>query len=97
MKVKITYPQTKCAYCGTLFTKKHGNQKYCSNHCRKEAEKEQNRNRQLRYYHRHKNRINTTRIGTRTIGPKPNPDPEREAEIVENEITRIGLTQNFIR
>ena len=45
----------------------------------------------LRYYYRHKQRINTTRIGTRTIGPKPHEDKEREAEIVQNEIDRIGL------
>ena len=45
----------------------------------------------MRYYYRHRDRINKTKIGTRTIGPKPNPDPEREAEIINNEIERIGL------
>lgn len=92
MKATIKYPKTKCAYCGKPFTKQHNRQKYCTPECAYEANKEKDRIRHLRYYHRHKKRINHTKTGTRTIGPRPNPNPEREAEIVKNEIERIGLT-----
>ena len=92
MKVNIKYPKAKCKWCGTTYTKQHNRQTYCSEHCRKEARREQNRNHQLRHYHKHKKTIQQKRKGTATIGPKPNPDIEREAEIIENEIRRIGLT-----
>ena len=91
MEVKIKYPTVKCAYCGKPFRKTHNRQIYCSPECSREANREKDRIRHLRYYYRHKQRINTTRIGTRTIGPKPHEDKEREAEIVQNEIDRIGL------
>ena len=94
MEVKIKYPEIKCAYCGKPFTRKHNRQKYCSTECSTNAERENRRKRDYRYYHRHKTRINQTRKGTRSIGPKPNPNPEREAEIIQNEIERIGL--NFL-
>lgn len=92
MEVNIKYPKTKCAYCGKPFTKKHNREKYCSDECRYHAHREKHNIRNRRYYYKHKNRINQTKIGTRTIGPKPNPDPDREAEIVQKEINRIGLT-----
>ena len=95
MKVNIQYPTVKCAYCGKPFEKKHNRQKYCSEECAYHAHLEKHRIRNMRYYYRHRDRINKTKIGTRTIGPKPNPDPEREAEIINNEIERIGLTIHF--
>ena len=91
MEVKIKYPTIKCAYCGKPFTRKHNRQKYCSQECAKKADYDKARTRMYRYYHRHRTRINQTKKGTRTIGPKPNPNPNREAEIVQNEIERIGL------
>ena len=94
MEVKIKYPTIKCAYCGKPFKKHHNRQKYCSTECSTNAERENRRKRDYRYYHRHRTRINQTRKGTRSIGPKPNPDPNREAEIIQNEIERIGL--NFL-
>ena len=94
MKVRIKYPEIKCAYCGKPFKKHHNRQKYCSTECSTNAERENRRKRDYRYYHKHKTRINQTRKGTRSIGPKPNPNPEREAEIIQNEIERIGL--NFL-
>lgn len=95
MKVEIKYPTVKCAYCGKPFEKKHNRQKYCSPTCAENAHREHKRNWAYTYYHKNKKRINTTRIGTRTIGPKPHPDTEREQQIVENEIERIGLTLHF--
>lgn len=95
MKVQIKYPEAKCAYCGQKYTKTHGNQKYCSDYCRKEAEKENTRKRVYKHYYKNKNRINNTRIGTRTIGPHKHPNHEREAEIVQNEVERIGLKLTF--
>lgn len=91
MEVKIKYPKRKCAYCGKEFEKHHNRQIYCSPECSKEANREKDRIRHLRYYYKHKDRINTTKIGTRTIGPRAHQDKEREAEIVQNEIDRIGL------
>ena len=91
MKVKTRYPKQKCAYCGELFTKKHNRQIYCCKECSTEAEREKRRIRDIRYYYKNKDRINKTKIGTRTIGPKANKDKTREAEIVQNEIERIGL------
>ena len=91
MKIDIKYPEKKCAYCGKPFTKKHNRQKYCSKECAYQAHREKHRIRNMRYYYRHRERINKTKIGTRTIGPKPNNNPEREAEILQNEIERIGL------
>ena len=91
MKVKINYPEVKCAYCGKTFERKHNRQKYCSEECAYHAHREKHNIRCRRYYYRHKDRINKTKIGTRTIGPKPNPDPNREAEIIQNEVERIGL------
>lgn len=95
MKVKINYPEVKCAYCGKTFERKHNRQKYCSEECAYHAHREKHNIRCRRYYYRHKDRINKTKIGTRTIGPKPNPDPNREAEIIQNEVERIGLRINF--
>ena len=91
MKVNIKYPEIKCAYCGRTFERKHNRQKYCSEECAYHAHREKHNIRCRRYYYRHKDRINKTKIGTRTIGPKPNPDPNREAEIIQNEVERIGL------
>jgi predicted nucleic acid-binding Zn ribbon protein len=91
MKVNIKYPERKCAYCGKPFERKHNRQKYCSEECAYHAHREKHNIRCRRYYYRHKDRINKTKIGTRTIGPKPNPDPNREAEIIQNEVERIGL------
>ena len=95
MKVNIKYPERKCAYCGKPFERKHNRQKYCSEECAYHAHREKHNIRCRRYYYRHKDRINKTKIGTRTIGPKPNPDPNREAEIIQNEVERIGLRINF--
>ena len=95
MKVEIKYPERKCAYCGKTFERKHNRQKYCSEECAYHAHREKHNIRCRRYYYRHQDRINKTKIGTRTIGPKPNPDPTREAEIIQNEVERIGLRINF--
>lgn len=91
MEARIKYPEVRCAYCGKLYKRKHNRQKYCSDECSKEANREKDRIRHLRYYYKNKNRINTTKIGTRSIGPRANPNKERESEIVRNELDRIGL------
>ena len=91
MKVEIKYPKAKCAYCGKTYKKTHNRQTYCSETCRKNARQEKRRIYDSRYYYKNKNIINKKRIGTRSIGPKPHPDIEREAEIVQNEVERIGL------
>ena len=95
MEVKIKYPKIKCKYCGQEFTKTHNRQVYCGPECAKNAERENRRKRDYKYYHRHKQRINQTKIGTRTIGPRAHTDKNREAEIVQNEIERIGLRLTF--
>ena len=91
MKVQIKYPTAKCQYCGKEYTKQHNRQVYCSPECRNEARRHKRRKYNYKYYHTNKNRLNHKHIGTRTIGPRPNPNTEREAEIVQNEIERIGL------
>jgi len=92
MKVQITYPKKKCPICGKTFTKHHNRQVYCSPECSKEAKKLQDRKARLRWVNKNKKRLYQTQIGTRTIGPRPNPDTDREAEIVQNEKERLGLT-----
>ena len=95
MEVKIKYPQAKCKWCGKTYTKKHNRQTYCSDKCRKEAKKEQNRNNFHRWYHRNKNRPGIhqkNQLGTRPIGAHRHQDPNKEAEVINNEIQRIGLT-----
>jgi predicted nucleic acid-binding Zn ribbon protein len=95
MKIEIKYPQAKCSYCGKTFTKTHNRQTYCSDTCRKYARQEKRRTYDHRYYIKNRDRINHKRLGTRTIGPKPHPDTNREAEIIQNEVERIGLTIHF--
>ena len=93
MKVEIKYPEIKCAYCGKPFERKHNRQKYCSKECRQYARQEKRRQYNYQYYHKNKKRLQHKYPGTRTIGPRPhpNPDPNREAEIIQNEVERIGL------
>ena len=91
MKIQITYPQTKCKYCGKEFTKQHNRQIYCSDECRKHARQEKRRHYNTRYYYRNKKRILNTAIGTRTISPHKHQNNDREAEIIKNEIDHIGL------
>ncbi len=91
MKVEIKYPEAKCSYCGRTFTKKHNRQKYCSEECRQYARQEKRRQYNYQYYHKNKKRLQHKYPGTRTIGPTPHPNPEREAEIIQNEVERIGL------
>ena len=88
MEVQIKYPKAKCKYCGKPYKKQHNRQVYCSQECRKNAKREQDRQAWTRWFHKNKKKLYTTRLGTRTIGPKPNPDPEREAEIIRNEKQR---------
>ena len=95
MKVEIKYPKAKCKYCGKTYTKHHNRQEYCSDTCRKYARQEKKRIYNSRYYYKNRKRLHQTLIGTRTIGPKPNPDKDREADIVRNEVQRVGLTINF--
>ena len=89
MEVKIKYPQVKCAYCGQEFERRHNRQKYCSDHCRKNAKREQDRQAWTRWFHKNKQRLYAKQLGTRTIGPHKHPHNEREAEIVENEKQRL--------
>jgi predicted nucleic acid-binding Zn ribbon protein len=91
MKVNIKYPKAKCKLCGKTYTKKHNRQTYCSDECRKEAKRRQDRQAWTKWFYKNRKTLYQKQLGTRTIGPKPNPDTEREAEIVQNEIRRIGL------
>ena len=95
MKVDIKYPTAKCAYCGKPYTKHHNRQTYCSTECRDNARREKRRQYNTRYYYKNRRRLHQTLIGTRCIGPKPNPNTEREAEIIQNEVERIGLNTTF--
>ena len=91
MEVQIKYPKTKCAYCGRPFTKHHNRQTYCSDECRDNARREKKRTYNSRYYYKNKKRILNTAIGTTTMSPHKHPEHKREAEIVQNEVQRIGL------
>jgi len=95
MKVNIKYPKTKCAYCGKEFEKKHNRQIYCSKQCSDNARKDKKRIYNSKYYYKNKKRILTTAIGTTTMSPNRNPNADREAEIVQNEIERIGLKLSY--
>ena len=91
MKVKIKYPKAKCAYCGKTYTKTHNRQTYCSDKCRDNARKEKRIKYNYKYYTKNKRKIHNTYLGTNSLAPSKNPDNDREAEIVQNEIRRIGL------
>ena len=92
MKVKIEYPKAKCKYCGKPYTKTHNRQVYCSDECRTNAKKEQDTKARLRWVNKNKERLYQTQLGTRTIGPHRHEDNDREAEIVQNEKHRLGLS-----
>ena len=94
MKATIKYPKVKCSYCGNTFTKTHNRQKYCSEHCRKQAKREQDRKAWTRWFHKNKKTLYQTQLGTRTIGPHKHPDNNREQQIVKNEKQRT-LNSNF--
>ena len=40
MKIKIQYPETKCADCGKTFKKTHNRQTYCSTEGRQKGDRE---------------------------------------------------------
>ena len=91
MKVEIKYP---CKWCGTLFTKTHNRQVYCSKTCADEAEKENNRNRRHKWYHKNKHKLTQKQrygLGTGTLGPHKHQDNEKELQTIKNERKRIGI------
>ena len=95
MKIKIQYPETKCAYCGKTFKKTHNRQTYCSTECRQKGDREKANLRWRKWYHKNKQKLYQKQLGTRTIGPRRNPDTKREAEIVSNEKDRILNSKSF--
>jgi len=91
MKVNIKYPKAKCSYCGKTYTKKHGNQKYCTTKCAEQAKEEQDRHHKLRWYYKNKKRLNTTRLGTHNLSEHRHKDTDKEQKAVEYELHRLGL------
>jgi len=79
-----------CRWCGLLFTKNHGNVKYCDS-CKGHAEKEATRIR-VREYRKRWDINNKKELGTGYyIKGHMNEDPEREAELIRKELTALGL------
>ena len=94
MKVDVKLPQAKCEWCGKEYTKNHGNEKYCSYNCKKEAEKEQSRNRRHRWYHRNKHRLSEKErygLGTGTLGPHRHQDTHKEYDAIKKEKQRLKI------
>ena len=94
MKVQIKYPQTKCAYCGKPFTKKHGNQKYCSYNCKHNAKKEQTAKARMKHYHTKQKQRGGDQawgLGTSGLGQHRQTDHNIEYQKIQNEKKRLNL------
>lgn len=86
--------ETKCAYCGKIFKKKHFNEKYCSIECRKNSRQEQNRRNFHRWYHKHKNDMGYDKrwkMGTGELGPHMHDNVDKERNAIKNEFARLRL------
>ena len=86
--------ETKCAWCGELFKKKHFNEKYCSKECRKNSRKAQNRRNFHKWYHRHKNEMGYDKrwgMGTGKLGPHRHDNNDKEQQAIQKEFTRLRL------
>ena len=82
---------SKCHYCGAEYQKKHFNNKYCSDKCRRNAKREQNRTAWFKWFYKNKERIYDTMLGTGSLGEHCSPDFETEAILVKNELKRLKL------
>lgn len=89
-KPKIT---AKCEYCGKEFIKSHGNQKYCSEKCKKNRKLEQDADASLKYYHTHKKRggDKVWGLGSGGLGPHMHDDFDVEKEKISREKRRLRL------
>jgi len=85
--------QSKCEYCGKPYTKTHGNQKYCSKKCRKNAKREQVAHSRLRTYYKNKNqkKIKQYGLGTGSLGQHKNPDNNQEYQLIRKELQRLKI------
>ena len=83
--------EIECKWCGTIFTRKHNRQVYCSKTCADNAKAVQDRHHWLRWFYKNRERLYETQLGTRSLGPHPNEDPEKEYQIIQNELRRLGL------
>lgn len=84
----------KCKFCGKEFKKIHNRQMYCSEYCRKEADKEATRNRVHRWYHKNKYKLNEKRrfgLGSGTLGAHRYNDFNKEEQTIQKEMSRLKL------
>lgn len=87
---------TKCQYCGKLFHKTHGNQKYCSETCAKNSKREQTANSRMKYYYKNKKRGGDKfyGLGTGGLGPHKHEDDDKEYEKILKEFHRLRIRHN---
>ena len=84
-----------CSYCGKIFVYHHGNEKYCSDTCRKYALNEQ----KAKYQRKRRKLINdhvlisneNEKLGTGFLSSHKRNDEWEEYQAVQNEMKRLGL------
>ena len=93
IKQEKTFKVSKCAYCGQKFVKSHGNQKYCSEECKKNRKLEQDANASMKYYHKKKKRggDKVWGLGSGGLGPHMHDDFEVEKSKISKELRRLNL------
>ena len=92
--ILIPLTNAKCKWCGKPFHK-HYNEKYCSDHCRKEALREQKAKYQRERRKKIRNgelvSLETEYIGTGFLSARRQEDFDKEQAALDKEKRRIGL------
>jgi len=79
----------KCKWCPDWFEYSHGNSKYCSDTCKKEALLEQKRNYQRAYRWKNRRETELKKMGTAMIGAHRIDDIQIESVVVRRERNRV--------
>ncbi|MEA4956888.1 hypothetical protein SDC9_07431 [bioreactor metagenome] len=82
----------KCGWCGSEFIPRHNRQTYCTEngtYCKDEARREQNRQSRLKYYYKYGN---TKTIGTSNLTQHKQDNFLLEAQLIQKEKQRIGIS-----
>lgn len=80
-----------CEICEQPFYPKHGNQKYCSDECVREARRLNTQKCRLRWYNLYGKADKSMRKGTSGLGQTPEADFMEEYRLIQKEKARIGL------
>ena len=94
VETRKKYKESKCGWCGKVFTPTHSHNLYCSKQCRYYSDLEHNNQRKIRYRKRFHGMFNDRAIlnvGTGGLGQHAKKNFEDEARIIRNEMKKLGL------